>query len=42
MSDKHKDERFNESLVRCHDKVLSACCAPISALRVRRSSPRRF
>ncbi len=29
MSDKHKDERFNESLVRCRDRVLTswACAA---------------
>jgi len=30
MSDKHKDERFNESLVRCRDKVLTAwACASL-------------
>ena len=30
MSDKDKDERFNESLVRCRDKVLTAwACASL-------------
>ena len=30
MSDKHKDERFNESLVRCRDRVLTAwACAAL-------------
>ena len=30
MSDKHKDERFNESLVRCRDRVLTSwACASL-------------
>jgi hypothetical protein len=30
MSDKHKDERFNERLVRCRDRVLTAwACAAL-------------
>jgi hypothetical protein len=30
MSDKHKDERFNERLVRCRDRVLTAwACASL-------------
>jgi hypothetical protein len=30
MNDKHKDERFNESLVRCRDRVLTSwACASL-------------
>ncbi len=34
MSDKHKDERFTERLVRCRDRVLTAwACAGAAAPR---------